>query len=217
MTSPESQNSAPLSDPYIAVPVPGAAIVHEPEGSSRLSLQRHSSRLTASPEPPKLLSPHAIFSKTAPDGTWKPGWQYLVDGESADVPSEMPGVSGSQFESVDAPGALDVHQTGSKTHMVNPSAGRKRSATSDAPGDAFQGKASNYVASVADFPSDHWVEPTSDDRSLLHSPPSAVNSKRSTAPSSNAPNPSHSLTSPMKSSPAKGSPTKVPPSPMKVG
>jgi hypothetical protein len=215
-TTPESQESAPLSNPYVAVPVPGASVVREPEGSALLSLQRRSSRLAASREPPKLLSPHAIFSKTAPDGKRKPGWQYQVDVESVNVPSEAPGVSGGQLESVDGPRDVDVRQVGSKTRMVNSSSGRKRSATSDAPGDAFRGKASSRVASVSDFPPDHWVEPMSDDRALLNSPPSAINSQRSTAQSAKAPIPSHSLPSPMKSSPAKGSPMKDPSSPMKV-
>ena len=182
-TTPESQGSAPLSEPYVAVPVPGAGVVHEPEGSSHLSLQRRSSRLAASRDPPKLLSPHAIFSKTAPDGKRRPGWQYQVDGESANVPSEAPGVSGGQF---DGPRDIDVHQTGSKTRMVKSSAGRKRAATSDAPGDAFRGKSSGRVASVADFSSDHWEEPMSDDRALLHSPSSAINSQRSPPPTLNA-------------------------------
>jgi hypothetical protein len=144
-------DSAPLSDPYVAVHLPtddrkGATdVVKEPEGSAQLSvpIPRRSTRLrAAAPDPPQLLNPHKIFSKTAPNSKRKPGWQYEIEasgdsGTSAPGnPDELKGPPGY------ADGSRDIVelQAGSKVRMDGTGVGRKRAATSDAPGADSRGK-----------------------------------------------------------------------------
>jgi hypothetical protein len=116
-------------------------------------------------DPPQLLDPHKIFSKTAPDGKHKPGWQYEVKA-SGDSRTSAPG---NPDESKAPPGYADASrdiielQAGSKGCMDGTRVGRKRSATSDASGADSRGKGKgiDYLASSKDFPPHHWEEEVS--------------------------------------------------------
>ena len=84
-SSDSGRGSTPLSDPYVATHTSttggrgGTTLVQEPEGAASLSMQRRSSRLqNITQQPSKLSAPHKIYSKDAPDGKRKPGWQYEV-------------------------------------------------------------------------------------------------------------------------------------------
>jgi hypothetical protein len=69
---------------------------------------------------------------------------------------------------------VDAAPSDSLAHSEKPGVGRKRSATSDAPGS--DSRAKGPLAASSDFPSDHWVEPLSEngERSLLRSPHSTA-------------------------------------------
>jgi hypothetical protein len=94
------------------------------------------------PDPPQLLDPHKIFSKTAPDGKCRPGLQYEIEAlchsrtSAPGNPDEWKGPLG------DADGSRDIVelQVGLKVHMDGTRVGRKHSVTSDVPGADFRGK-----------------------------------------------------------------------------
>jgi hypothetical protein len=195
-------DSAPLSDPYVAVHLPTddrkGAVVKEPEGSAQFSvpLPRRSTRLRAAPpDPPQLLNPHKIFSKTAPDGKRKPGWQYEIEasGNSGTPAPEKPDVSKGPPGYADGSRDIVELQAGSKVRMDGTGVGRKRAATSDAPGADSRGKGKGIdrLASSKDFPSHHWEEEVSVDLDNTDWPPLGT-PKNHTSPGS-----------PMKTSPAK--------------
>jgi hypothetical protein len=138
-----------------------------------------------------------MFSKTAPNGKCKPGWQYEIEvagdsGTSAPgIPDESKGPPG------DADGSRDIVelQVSSKVHMDGTGVGRKCTATSDAPGADSRGKGKGVdrLASSKDFPSHHWEEEVSVYLYNNDWPPLGMPKRDDAAPSS-----------PMKMSPVKG-------------
>jgi hypothetical protein len=210
--SSDSQGSAPLSDPYTATHVlkGDQNVVVAPMGASRLSVQRRSNRLAAaSATPSQISTPQVIFSKTAPDGKKSIGWRYKVvegDGESStpvtsDTPDNLHG-------NINGPWNVDATPAGSKDRSVAPGVGRKRTATSEAPGSESRAKG---PASAVDFPRDHWDEEMSDREAalLLKSPPVIHGAER------DGPRSPHRQTA-TTSKDLRGSPKHVTSSPMKV-
>jgi hypothetical protein len=176
----DSQDSVPLSDPYTATHIVdgGKHLVGAPEGASHLSIYRRSTRLAAqttaeTPAPTKvpanLSIPRDILSRNSPVGKKTVGWRYDVSdggpsttkGDSR-TPGDLPG-------NVDGPRNINAAPAGPNTRKNVP-IGRKRAATSEAPGS--NSRAKGPLASSRDFPDDFWVEPPSDNAEnlLLRSP-----------------------------------------------
>jgi hypothetical protein len=123
---------APLSDPYVAIHLTmdnkksATDVVKEPEGSVQLP-RRSISLQAAVSNPPQLLDPHKIFSKTVPDSKCRPGWQYEIEaaGDSRTsalgIPDKLKGPPG------DTDGSRDIIelQVGSKVCMDETRVGRK--------------------------------------------------------------------------------------------
>jgi hypothetical protein len=160
--------SAPLSEPFQVTRVPGGAngedLVQEPAGSQRLTVARLSTRqATPGPSSRKLPvdpndPPRPALATTRKSKTTKlamlPG---VLEGPSEVGAGSRDGVLASE--------ALLARSS-------KAAAGRKRTATSDAPGSGARGQATIKLASAKDFPDDHWKEPNSDEGLPPSAPPS---------------------------------------------
>ena len=160
------QGSGPLSDPYVAIAVPGnskrgtSRRIMAPEGSSQLSIRR-SMRVASSRERSTQPAAPSRSEQTiveAPPGKKRAvGYVYEV------LPAVAEHSVGSGGPSGNAGGSRDT-ATPQVVSVASPTsvAGRKRTATSDAPGSNRNGPGPSGLASAADFSPTHFEEPMSD-------------------------------------------------------
>jgi hypothetical protein len=148
------QNTASLSDAFVAVPADAGHVV-APEGASHLSVRR-SSRVASTrsrsiqPSSSNLSIPTIVDA--LPGGKRKAGYAYQV---LAPVTEESRTPAGL---SENASGPRDT-----ATPRLEPMAGRKRAASGAASESERRAPITRHLASAADFSPTHFDEPVSDD------------------------------------------------------
>ena len=182
-TAPSSSSgngSDPLSEAFVAVQAerseggggPGSR-VKAPQGAVHLEVRR-SSRLTTSSSRHASQQPatKSKFIKAPPGVKPATGYEYevlspLQEG-SGDLADQLAGSSGERV-------VLDSLRDVGTTHAspkapVARSSGRKRAATSEPQDSSRRHRNPSHLASAADFPDDHWIEPNSEGENALLGP-----------------------------------------------
>lgn len=163
------QGSAPLSDTYVAVGAEGGPrkkgrSVKAPEGSAQFGVRRSTRVASAKSRHSVAPTPNPSLIKVPPGVRPSVGYQYevlpTVAEQTGDTPLHRVGpmdLSGKVVGSRD----FTVIQAGSKT-APEAKVGRKRSATSEAPGSIVRIHLPPPRASAADFSPTHFDEPQSE-------------------------------------------------------
>jgi hypothetical protein len=176
-TTTNSSDSAPLSDPFVAIPTGKAAAgsrqrVRAPEGSQAMEVRR-SSRVAANRTrsvQPSTFDSSAQAGMAAPPGGNHPAFLapqalQVVPEEDQAFPAQSLLPSVSRGKTVDFRDSVTPQMTPSVGRIAM--TGRKRSASSAIPESMRRGHNPNKLASAADFPPGHFDEPNSD----FHIPP----------------------------------------------
>jgi hypothetical protein len=168
-SSESGQGSGALSDPYVAVGVEEGMRktkgqrVKAPEGSARLDVRRSTRVASSRAKSVQASTSGPTLIKAPPGVRPSAGYQYEVllpveeQGEKAPgLLGEPEDMSGKVVDSRD----FTTIQAGSKALPVA-KVGRKRAATSEAPGASERTQIPHPLASAADFSPTHFDEPQS--------------------------------------------------------
>ena len=176
-SSTDSQNSVPLSDPFVAVTVDGTsrqdsgALVEAPIGSAQLHVRR-SARVASSRSRSTLASDYVLPAReivaAPPGGKRRIGYMFEVLPPLAEDVGHgsrsviSVGIGGGSRDAANP-------QLGSPVTQALPT-NRKRSASNAASGSGRRGPVPRPLASAADFSPTHFEEPRSDIMPPAHQP-----------------------------------------------